>query len=1089
MNRHIRFSAVFLSSACLLFLAALLLIYPPRADLTVSMEFSSDTAGYIQLFVNDGQGFREELTAYADVHGDGKSQTCELHVPLRTGFYALRLDPLHRPATLYVSAITVRFQDKTIAFAGEELLKWQGNGQVSSALQADKTLQMDLSGRDSQILWITPAYMPFSRIQAVRHNLPHYLLLLLLSLCIGFVFAAILRPGPSPVSLFRGDPLRNIRDHGARWGLVALFYLLCLCFAFYPLLFQSRQMITPASMGLVPEKPHNPLHLVDPDAGAYIEAPGLAITHDSLLRGELPLYNRYEGCGSPYLANGEVAATSLVQLPLHLLASDRAWDIFALARMLVAALFACLWLLGIGFSLPVALFAGLAWGFSGIFSLFANLVHLNGTLVLPLMLLATEALLYKRSWLRICLLAAAFALAVNCGNPQPAVVALLVIVLRVIGRRFGTAGWRPWLKQALPVGFALLLGLLLSAVTWLPLAEFMSKSYHRPGTIVKHIPATELLSLALPPSPDRCFRLFPLVHGFIGITSVIAALGGLLFLAQRRKGELLVYGGILLLLLAILFVQPVRALVLHHVPVLQQVIFFKYISATLALLALFATYGLRRARRSMDWLPGVKRAFGLSAGILLLLLVVWCARLSTITPFRQWVLSIALCLMWLCMLLPIIRRWLFILLPIVLLVELSLYRPELPRKQENKAFGASLVSTLQGLTSGVYPDGCGRFLAMNTLLPPLYSSTVKLADIRSVSPLQLARVRSLSEKMVHPDHTSRMFVLPRSRKGITPALLQAFGVHYIVSLERIPDKTEERATTTEGLAVIRNGIIPHTVVQENRLSAATNRSVFGPNGYAAFSSYIPGDLLDVTISVSAEGPGKAAITVGKERREVFVPAQASWRLNLDDFLDNKVGFCFEVLEGTRMSFAITRAMITASPENQLKLAATDSRTSAYIYRYRDFKPYVRFAGDVVLLPKEGFAGLMDTFYHHAPPVPVYIEVPQQEPPPGRIASGTINRCFWRSPNSLDILLQVQTPGWLYVALADDGNWRARLHDRSLPIYRANGAFMALYIPDSGQKVVHLRYRPWSFFTGALLSLAGISVMLAGWLFSRKKTRA
>lgn len=98
-------------------------------------------------------------------------------------------------------------------------------------------------------------------------------------------------------------------------------------------------------------------------------------------------------------------------------------------------------------------------------------------------------------------------------------------------------------------------------------------------------------------------------------------------------------------------------------------------------------------------------------------------------------------------------------------------------------------------------------------------------------------------------------------------------------------------------------------------------------------------------------------------------------------------------------------------------------------------------------------------------------------------------------NDLFVDVNLSDRGWLVVGDAYFPGWKAYIRpfggeeseERELPLYRANGALRAVYLPEAGQWTVRLVYSPMSFKLGLYTSfLAAMTLLLLGlyWLWGR-----
>ena len=87
-------------------------------------------------------------------------------------------------------------------------------------------------------------------------------------------------------------------------------------------------------------------------------------------------------------------------------------------------------------------------------------------------------------------------------------------------------------------------------------------------------------------------------------------------------------------------------------------------------------------------------------------------------------------------------------------------------------------------------------------------------------------------------------------------------------------------------------------------------------------------------------------------------------------------------------------------------------------------------------------------------------------------------------------VHVNAPAYLIVTDLYDKQWQATVNEQAAPIYRANLAFRAVYLP-AGDSLVEFAYRPRTFYVGAGISLAAVVMILVfglwGWFRERART--
>jgi hypothetical protein len=182
------------------------------------------------------------------------------------------------------------------------------------------------------------------------------------------------------------------------------------------------------------------------------------------------LWTPHGGGGLPFLGN---MVSSLLH-PLTLLAAvlplERVPLVAAFLVLVLSAHFTYLFLRRLRLGFAAALCGGLAFGFGGHQVAWLQSPASHTLLALPFCFWAVERLVEDRSRGRVAVLAAGFALLVFGGHPETAFVSTAVAALWAL--------WRLWDAHGrfLVVG-ALLLGLALSAVQWLPFLEYALESH------------------------------------------------------------------------------------------------------------------------------------------------------------------------------------------------------------------------------------------------------------------------------------------------------------------------------------------------------------------------------------------------------------------------------------------------------------------------------------------------------------------------------------------------------------------------------------------------------------------------------------
>ena len=95
---------------------------PPDVRLGIVMESSED--GVIELFVDDGGGFRQERSVSETVYASSGRFNYDLVIPAQE-IHALRVDPINKKSRVVIESIEVVYESTRLKFAERELALWK----------------------------------------------------------------------------------------------------------------------------------------------------------------------------------------------------------------------------------------------------------------------------------------------------------------------------------------------------------------------------------------------------------------------------------------------------------------------------------------------------------------------------------------------------------------------------------------------------------------------------------------------------------------------------------------------------------------------------------------------------------------------------------------------------------------------------------------------------------------------------------------------------------------------------------------------------------------------------------------------------
>ena len=338
----------------------------------------------------------------------------------------------------------------------------------------------------------------------------------------------------------------------------ALLYAVVVVALFAPVVFLGRSLQPPlyypygvtdqGAYGYEGREPINTFN-IDLATPAYYEWPINVLVGEQYRQGELPLWNPYQGCGTPLAAQ----YSSRVFFPYQIvedISPNWTWDFFMLGRLWLAGLFTFLFLRLLGVSRLSAFLGGIFYMFSGTFIWFINLEQfVNVAMVTPVLLWTVEGMWHWRWGRGVAGTAIAVALVLLAGQPEIAIYVLLLGAAYVVYRIVGMAPEQR-MRMAGSVVLAGLLGLALSALLLLPFLEFVPQSHtiHPPGGVMGVVdppPPSWSSSLFLPTleSMPTYYRYFPdngrwdFLGGYIGVLLPYLILVGLVlgFLQVRSR--------------------------------------------------------------------------------------------------------------------------------------------------------------------------------------------------------------------------------------------------------------------------------------------------------------------------------------------------------------------------------------------------------------------------------------------------------------------------------------------------------------------------------------------------------------------------
>lgn len=367
----------------------------------------------------------------------------------------------------------------------------------------------------------------------------------------------------------------------------------------------------------------NPRYL-DNGATDWIEAPFNAAAHQAIKDGELPLWNPYSSLGMPILANTNGATVAPLGFLLNIDNSEASWNAMYIGRLLFAVLFTFYFLRRLSLGQIESVSAALLFGFSGYAQLHLNMFHFHVDAMIPFLLWSSLRFAQEPSRLVWLLLVFAVIGMILGGNPQNMVlgcaVAAAFFVYTTWDHRVGR--YRMWSLYCAAFAFGIGCCFFYGASF---LETFQRALKYHNGMGLSSFPWTTILGLLFPvflSAPSAGVNYMPYL-GFLTIP-VIAA--GLRLCGQDVRPVRF------FLIVAIFFVLKIVGFPgvnwVGGLPVLDNILFIKYISVFYFSVAILFAYAIRELLTKPIW---NRRFFAL-----LLLAIVGIALLRPLMEVRAY---------------------------------------------------------------------------------------------------------------------------------------------------------------------------------------------------------------------------------------------------------------------------------------------------------------------------------------------------------------------------------------------------------------------------------------------------------------------
>lgn len=272
----------------------------------------------------------------------------------------------------------------------------------------------------------------------------------------------------------------------------------------------------------------------NPPVGDTVNAamPMRAQLRERVLDGELPLWSRDPGSGTPLLSVPDLSPMSPLFLPYYVLPLWFAPAVSKLLELVVAATFTALFVRRLGTSRVAALSAGLIFAFSGFQVVWTNWPQTTVGAFIPMLFWGVERTIQERTIRSSLPVALAVAFMLFGGFPAVTGFALLAAgvyaVARALSLREQPLRHRTILLGGL--GVMVVLGLAVAAVQVLPFLENLARldNSHRVQNPRGHLPlealATTFFPLIFGPAADGAYwgpKNVVEINSFVGVVALV----------------------------------------------------------------------------------------------------------------------------------------------------------------------------------------------------------------------------------------------------------------------------------------------------------------------------------------------------------------------------------------------------------------------------------------------------------------------------------------------------------------------------------------------------------------------------------------
>lgn len=904
----------------------------------------------------------------------------------------------------------------------------------------------------------------------------------------------------------------------------SILFALVLCIFHWNIIFGGKTLLTAyagARCGYVGEE----AAVCDTCASTWVDIPSSYCIHNLLRAGTLPLWNPYNGCGMPLAADLQTGVFTPLKWPFFIWTSSRSWDLFLLGRLFLAGMFTFLFVRSIGLGTVASLVAAVSYMLSGYFACWLNLFHVNVDIFMPLLLLAVEENLRHSGKPYFFFGAIAVALLILGGNPQPAVIALMLATgycfWRMLTALPGQASrGRYCARKSARYITMVVAGILLSSFALFPFCELLRYSFHAHYNVgLAHDDIASISTILFPSIFDMASIGGMWRIPYLGIIPLLCACCSLGPRCRFRSLALFFALFGLALLLKIYGAPLINQI--GELPLLRSILWFRYTAAFFLCAACLAGIGVDAIQRG-----AVARTNLVICAVLVGVILgvsLYAARDTfSLGVLVNWLLSIknlaslATVLAAYGMVLWGLRRsmnggTIAVTLAALLIVELYLYFPAGRARRYEPSHAPAFVRYLQQKAHEEAQPF--RVYGVGLLMPPQGSSIFGIQDIRAFSALDVAWYQALmGSLMQYPNlpgpYQPSLIATPRV-SIVTSALLNLLNVKYVISAEDISTNVVPNGVPPEGspgllLAGTEWGqtfradheylcglrIRMRTAGRRNRCRVRFHLRR-GPGERDDLhtetidaSALRDGEFYQFTFPPQPDSSGKTyyfALTSPDARRghAVGVYGAKGDRYPFGGaFVNGRVidgDACFEAAYSMKREIAERYQEVFHDPDCNVTIYENrEVMPRVFVVgaatRVRDDREAIErlLAADTALLQRTVLVQKLPDGYNEAPHRDT---VRGAATPPVDSRARVIE---YRA-NRVRVEVEMMAPGFLFISDTFYPGWKAIVDGSEHEIIRTDGAFRSVYLPR-GKHAVVFAYRPASWYWGMAVSAMALVLM-------------